>query len=220
MRQKLSKETVEKIIKLHTKDGLSTTEISHIFNLAFNSIKYILQKHKCYQPSISFRAPNGDRFSQTIDEKIKIIQMVNNGASVKEVANLFNIRETKIYRLLNKKEIIYKPILLRTLDEEYKVKFKIWKKAIMEICDNKCVLSGLTKKESVLCTHHLFNYADFPDKRFDLDNGVILSEKLHSLFHSLYGKENNTPFQFKEFKQRYKNGEFHEKLNNLIDYCI
>lgn len=53
--------------------------------------------------------------------------------------------------------------------------------------------------------HHLYNYSTHPDKRLDLENGITLCFDCHSPnskygFHKIYGKTNNTPEQFYEYK--------------------
>jgi len=47
--------------------------------------------------------------------------------------------------------------------------------------------------------HHIEDFANNIDLRFDIDNGITLSEKAHREFHLRYGFRNNTKEQLKEF---------------------
>lgn len=57
--------------------------------------------------------------------------------------------------------------------------------------------------DTTIHAHHLANWKDYPEKRFDEDNGVCLCESCHYTFHSLYGKTLNTPEQYYKFKEAY-----------------
>jgi len=92
-----------------------------------------------------------------------------------------------------------------------KPEVKLWRKEILIRDNYACQLSK--QKGGKLCVHHLFNWADYPEKRFELGNGITISEPLHKLFHRLYGTKNNTLEQFIEFKFRYDYGEW-------LDYQI
>ena len=73
----------------------------------------------------------------------------------------------------------------------------LWRKSIW-IRDNftcqKC-----QKKGGYLVAHHINNFAEFPELRFAIDNGITFCEKCHRTFHKKYGNKNNTKEQLLEF---------------------
>jgi len=111
---------------------------------------------------------------------------------------------------------------------------KDWKINSMKMCNYKCVITGdafdiihhlysynkilketldevnipiystiaeYTTEELDLLKTAIYN------KHCEYPLGVCLTEELHKLFHNIYGKGDNTPEQFEEFKIRYNNGE-------------
>jgi hypothetical protein len=50
-----------------------------------------------------------------------------------------------------------------------------------------------------LVVHHINNFADFPELRFDPNNGITFRKKTHDDFHKKYGYRNNTKEQLEEF---------------------
>ena len=77
------------------------------------------------------------------------------------------------------------------------IEMKLWKKACLErdnFTDQKTGIRG-----GDLVVHHINNFADFPELRTSIENGIVLSKESHNLFHKKYGKRNNTREQLYEF---------------------
>lgn len=82
---------------------------------------------------------------------------------------------------------------------KYGEQYKNWHREILERDDGMCQISLEYGEMEV---HHLYSWNSHPDLRFDIDNGITISKKLHREFHSKYGKGNNTPEQFYQFKEQ------------------
>ena len=75
--------------------------------------------------------------------------------------------------------------------------FASWRKKVYErdkyICQ-KCKIKG-----GKLHPHHIMNFSDCFDERFDISNGITLCKLCHMKFHKLYGYRNNNHEQIEEF---------------------
>ena len=83
-----------------------------------------------------------------------------------------------------------------------------WKQNILNRDNYKC---RMCKVEEKLRAHHLFNYLKYSIVRLFPSNGITLCKECHSEFHKIYGRENNTIYQFFKFRRLY------EKNNNNIE---
>lgn len=75
--------------------------------------------------------------------------------------------------------------------------YKIWRDSVFERDNYTCQKYG--EKGGRLHPHHILNFAQHPELRLSIDNGITLSVKAHKEFHSKYGKRNNTREQLNEF---------------------
>jgi hypothetical protein len=101
-----------------------------------------------------------------------------------------NIKKGKLHHL-------YKEIKQDTrIKNRNIIGYQYWRIKVLEKHNFSCLKCGRKNK---LHAHHIESYATNKDKRLDVDNGAILCEKCHRLFHSTYGKTNNNKAQLVEF---------------------
>lgn len=84
----------------------------------------------------------------------------------------------------------------------YEDGYKTWRTNVFRKYKYSCDVCG-SSNSNTLRAHHLDGYAEHPDKRTDVNNGVCLCDSCHKAFHSLYGYGGNTKEQYYEFKERY-----------------
>lgn len=84
--------------------------------------------------------------------------------------------------------------------------YAAWVQGIYQRWNFCCALTGVSNVP--LEVHHLNSWDSYPEQRYDLSNGVLLSKNVHKTFHKIYGNGKNTRAQFEQFVQtHYKDQE-------------
>ena len=86
--------------------------------------------------------------------------------------------------------------------------YRDWRKSVFDRDLYTCQCCGARNgngKYIRLEAHHIKDWKNNVDDRYDVDNGTTLCSKCHTLFHSLYGKKGNNRRQYNEFINNYKN---------------
>lgn len=78
------------------------------------------------------------------------------------------------------------------------IEFRVWRMAVFTRDNFTCQKCGGSNGFK-LNAHHIQNYAQYPEQRIVLENGITLCLKCHRLFHRTYGIKNNTLAQLKQF---------------------
>jgi 5-methylcytosine-specific restriction endonuclease McrA len=77
-----------------------------------------------------------------------------------------------------------------------------WAKLVKEHDNYKCIVCG--NGNTYLHSHHLNSYDMFVNDRYNVSNGATLCVNCHSAFHRIYGRGNNTKYQFEQFAEMMK----------------
>jgi hypothetical protein len=78
------------------------------------------------------------------------------------------------------------------------LQYKVWEYSILIKDRHICQKCGETSVR-YLVAHHILNFAQYPELRFAIDNGITFCRPCHKKFHHIYGKKNNNIEQIKEF---------------------
>lgn len=120
------------------------------------------------------------------------------------IANKIGICETTVVRAIKelvkkgyctKKRKIYKPNFYTfTLEffstvhfvnlkeiRENNIDYVLWRDAIFKKYNNTCQYCG--KNGGIMHAHHIKEYAQNPEKRYDISNGILLCEECHKKIH-------------------------------------
>jgi hypothetical protein len=76
--------------------------------------------------------------------------------------------------------------------------YRDWRNAVFAKYDYRCAICNIRVRN--LNAHHLDSFHAFPEKRFDIENGICLCNQHHKDFHKQYGRKNNTNVQFFEYQ--------------------
>ena len=77
------------------------------------------------------------------------------------------------------------------------IDFRLWREAVFARDNWTC--QKCKKRGVILHPHHIQNFAQYPELRFAIDNGITFCEKCHREFHKIYGKKNNNKEQIENF---------------------
>lgn len=61
------------------------------------------------------------------------------------------------------------------------INYVLWREAIYKKFNGICQECGT--KEGTMHAHHIKEYAKYPEKRYDIENGILLCEKCHAKIH-------------------------------------
>lgn len=185
------KKTISQIMKtLNTKSNNAMTTLFDFYNIPI--------RHGSEAVKLQWEG-NEERKEQQRQLANKTIHTKESREKLKATMQTDEYRKKMSENRMGEKNPAYKPELDRDANRHRCIAGNVkWKRDIHEKYNYMCDKCGSTEK---LNTHHLYNWSEYPEKRFDLDNGVLLCEKCHILFHHIYGQRNNTPEQYKKFKE-------------------
>lgn len=96
---------------------------------------------------------------------------------------------------------------------------RVWGRMIGEFYADTCIVTGLTKGETRVEKHHIYNVFDYPHLKLNPFNGIILTRELHLMLHRLYGTK-VTADDLLDFFQKLKKTEYKQYFERILEATV
>lgn len=81
--------------------------------------------------------------------------------------------------------------------------YEQWRKAVYERDNYTC--QKCQQRGGNIHAHHIYKYSEYKDLRFDVDNGIVLCQTCHYLYHSQFNAVEISKYSLKVFLERIDN---------------
>lgn len=163
------------------------------FNLTQNTIKYLssldltpatklvlLYLTSCYNPKNMFIFPK----QTTIANKIGISEKSVIRAVKELIKQNYCIKKRKVYKpnFYTFTDYFFEKVhFINLKNERLDLNYQLWRDAIHKKYNETCQECG--KKTGIMHAHHIKEYTQYPEKRYDIANGTLLCEECHKKLH-------------------------------------
>ena len=150
-------------------NGDTQEEIAREFGYSLANVWKILKER-----GVQTRGPAGTITSQKMSliTADKIQEYIDKGMNQAQIAEYFGVSEWKIFDLCEKFNIPNMVNGYHFTTQEY----RDWRQEVLERDNFTCQLCGSQERPEA---HHIYKYSEYPDRRFDVDNGIVLCHWCH-----------------------------------------
>lgn len=89
----------------------------------------------------------------------------------------------KIPKLTGDKHWNWKGGISKNRVERQSKQYIEWRNYIYKICDWTCFVCGIKCQRGNIVAHHINSFSEYPELKFDKDNGIVLCRKCHLIVH-------------------------------------